>query len=153
MNLLLSLFLAYPFLCLLLVGMMLFAITSYRMERPWSLRFLGNDLAFSTLTFRQRKRWQTYISIVNVIGLLLSFPAQWIHSLTHNLVHGPVKDRYYRCHSYEDAYNRAKKDGQGKEPLSHPPHNEGEMHHFHLHKHSFIQRNGFRENPHYQYRP
>ena len=153
MNPLLSLLLAYPFSCIIMIALFSFVITSHVMANPWTMRFMGNNLAFAVMTFRQRKKWQPLITMLNYIGWLLSFPGKWLHATTHNLLHGRVRNMYYRCSSFQDAYARAKAAGLGKEPLSHPPHKEGQEPHFHLNNHSLIQRNGFRENPHFTYRP
>jgi hypothetical protein len=92
------------------------------------------------------------INAMNAIGWLLSFPAVKVHDVTHNWVYGPIKNTYTMCRSHQDAYERARDAGDGDEPVHHPPHKEGELHHFHISGHGLVYRNGHRENPHFQYR-
>ena len=69
-----------------------------------------------------------------------------------NLVGIPIEDIFIECTSQRNAYAEAKQMSGDREPLHHRfPHKDGELPHYHLHKHWYLINGNKLYNYHYTY--
>lgn len=68
-----------------------------------------------------------------------------------NLVGIQIYNRTINCESKAIAYEKAKHMSNGREPLDHEPHKDGDLYHFHLHKHMYIMDGNKLLNYHFTY--